>query len=81
MNTCPLTVPVLEHELAQLKVGPVNELEAELGNVPELPTCPSGLNVERSSSIRSQDPGDNTDHVGDKKIILRHQKSSWKSRC
>ena len=62
-NTCPLAVPALEHELSQLKVGSVNELEAEL----ELPTCPPGLNVERPSSIRLQDPGDNTDHVGDKK--------------
>ena len=79
-NTCPLAVPALEHKLVQLRVGPADELEAELANVPELSTYSLRLNVERSSSIRLQGTGDTTNHVGDKEIILRHQKSSWKPR-
>jgi hypothetical protein len=46
-----LVVPALEHELMQLKVGPVDEPGAEPANEPELPTCSFRLNVERSRGL------------------------------
>ena len=50
-----ILAPALEHELMQLKVGPVDELGAEPANVPELPTCPFGLNAREVFDCKAQE--------------------------